>query len=65
MKFKEQALNELSEISQFMSFSSAVYENSQNYIKNLASDHEHMEVNEFVDMCVELARIDREDMNNE
>ena len=63
MKFKEQALQELGEISQFMSFSNAVYENSQNYIKNLANDHEHMKVNEFVDMCVELARIDREDLN--
>ena len=63
MKFKEQALLELGEISQFMSFSNAVYENSQNYIKNLANDHEHMKVNEFVDMCVELARIDREDLN--
>lgn len=62
MSFKEEALYELSEINKFMGFSKAVYANTQVYINEKANDNEHMKVCAFVDMCLDLARLDRNEV---
>ena len=62
MSFKEEALHELSEINQFMGFSKAVYANTQVYINEQASEHENMKVCALVDMCLDLTRLDRNEV---
>lgn len=57
MTFLDQSKKELIALSQIIKISDAVYTATQQQIESLAGENEHMKVSVFVDMCLDLARI--------
>ena len=56
INYLKEAVQELTELDKILCFDIFTYTAAEENIHNLASESEHMNISEFVDMCLDMAR---------
>lgn len=57
MQYSHEAIRELNELNKILNLDEDVLCQAQIYIDSLGNSHNHMKIYEFVDMCLDMARI--------